>query len=125
MNLPPPPPGKPNVAALQDEDRLSRRSSRAQEAELQIAPLKLAGNVSYDGMASARPPNVDPISPSAAPSGRGFQSATVQGDIYVDGSRLGRWMTDRLFKSAELPRGATTGFDPRMTATWPGSPVST
>jgi hypothetical protein len=45
------------------------------------------------------------------------------GEIFVDGSRLGRWMTDHLVRAAELPRAAMTGFDPRMSPTWPGAPV--
>jgi hypothetical protein len=72
----------------------------------------------------AHPPGVDPTLPSAVPPPSESSSTALQGDVYVDGSRLGRWMTDRLVKAAELPRAATTGFDPRMTPTWPGAPMS-
>lgn len=64
-----------------------------------------------------------PTLASAIPPSRESQSSPLQGEIYVDGLRLGRWMTDRLAKSAELPRAAMTGFDPRLTPTWPGAPV--
>jgi hypothetical protein len=70
------------------------------------------------------PPGVDPTFPSATPPPVLPPSSVSQGDVYVDGSRLGRWMTSHLVKAAELPRAATTGFDPRMTPTWPGAPVS-
>jgi hypothetical protein len=116
--------GQASVSASQNEDHLSRCSSRQKEAESQTAPLQSAGSVPYDRITSTPPPSTEPILPSAVSPRSERQSAAVQGDIYVDGSRLGRWMTDRLVKTAELPRGATTGFDPRMTASWPGSPVS-
>jgi hypothetical protein len=52
------------------------------------------------------------------------QSPRLQGDIFIDGSKLGRWMTDRLVRAAGMPRAAATGFDSRMTPTWPGAPMS-
>jgi hypothetical protein len=79
---------------------------------------------SHEVTAWTHPPSVDPTFPSATPPPALSPSSVSQGDVYVDGSRLGRWMTTHLAKAAELPRAATTGFDPRMTPTWPGAPVS-
>jgi hypothetical protein len=69
-------------------------------------------------------PTADSVLPSAVPPTSDLQSTVLQGNIYVDGSRLGRWVTDHLSRAAERPRASMTGFDPRMTATWPGAPVS-
>lgn len=77
----------------------------------------------YDTSAWAQRPTVDSRRPSAAPPPSEPRSTALHGEIYVDGSRLGRWVTDRFVKAAQLPRAATTGFDPRMTPTWPGAPV--
>jgi len=67
--------------------------------------------------------NLDSSMSSAVPPMSESRSSQSHGVIYVDGSRLGRWVTDRLVKAAEMPRATTTGFDPRMTPTWPGAPV--
>ena len=77
----------------------------------------------HDASAADRSPGVDATAASAVPPPTESQLTTSHGDIYVDGSRLGRWMTDRLANAAERPRAAMTGFDTRMTPTWPGSPV--
>jgi len=79
--------------------------------------------IPYNATAWAHRPTVDGALPSTAPPPRKPRSTALQGDIYLDGSRLGRWMTDGFVKAAQLPRAATTGFDPRMTPTWPGAPV--
>jgi hypothetical protein len=90
----------------------------------QLGPSKITRTGPYSTPSSPHPPSVDPTLPSAVPPPSESQFAPSQGDVYVDGSRLGRWMTDRLVRAADLPRSAATGFDPRMTATWPGAPVS-
>jgi hypothetical protein len=63
--------------------------------------------------------------PSAVPPPAEPQRAALQGDVYLDGSRLGRWIVNHLAKAAERPRAGATGFDPRLTATWPGAPIGT
>jgi hypothetical protein len=58
---------------------------------------------------------------SAAPPPRDSQNGPRQGDVYLDGSRLGRWIADRLAGDAGGPQSGITGFDPRLGATWPGA----
>lgn len=63
--------------------------------------------------------------PSAVPPPADARASPVQGDVYLDGSRLGKWVVDHLTKSLDRPRTGTTGFDPTLTATWPGAPIGT
>jgi hypothetical protein len=51
------------------------------------------------------------------------QNGPMQGDVYLDGTRLGRWISERLTRAAEQPRSGITGFDPRLSITWPGAPI--
>lgn len=58
-----------------------------------------------------------PASPVAAAS----SSGPTQGDVYLDGARVGRWMSDRLAREVNRPQAGVTGFDPRLGPAWPGS----
>ncbi len=51
------------------------------------------------------------------------RSEPRQGMLVLDGALLGRWMIDHLESSASRPGAMTTGIDPRMNATYPGSPT--
>jgi hypothetical protein len=121
---PRPVPDGPNISVSLVGHSVSPHPLQQPAAGAQTDLSQTARAAPYDATAQAHPPSVDPTLPSAVPPSNEPSSATLQGDVYVDGSRLGRWMTDRLVKAAELPRAATTGFDPRMTPTWPGAPVS-
>ena len=57
----------------------------------------------------------------AAPMATAAASGPVQGDVYLDGARVGRWMSDRLAREVNRPQGGVTGFDPRLGPAWPGS----
>jgi hypothetical protein len=48
---------------------------------------------------------------------------SVHGTLYLDGSSLGHWVIDHLANEATRPNTGTTGFDPRITATYPGAPI--
>lgn len=52
------------------------------------------------------------------------RNTNVHGDLFLDGIHLGRWVVDQLNRAAERPQTGTTGFDPRMSITWPGAPVA-
>src|SRR5262249_35452868 len=39
---------------------------------------------------------------------------------FLNEARLGRWILDYLAKEASRPNAGTTGFDPRITPTYPG-----
>ena len=45
----------------------------------------------------------------------------TEGDVFLDGERVGRWMARHLARELGGPQGATTGFDTRMGPAWPGS----
>lgn len=64
------------------------------------------------------------LPPVASPSAQSQESA-LQGDIYLDGALLGKWVVEHLTRSMDRPRAGVTGFDPRLTATWPGAPTGT
>jgi hypothetical protein len=68
---------------------------------------------------------VFPVLPSSVPPPAESQGAPLQGDVYLDGTLLGRWIVDHLTRSMDRPRAGITGFDPRLTATWPGAPIGT
>ena len=57
------------------------------------------------------------FAPPATPS---QQSITLQGDIILDGARVGRWMTSTLARQAARPAAGPTGPDPRQTPLWSG-----
>jgi hypothetical protein len=118
-----PPPKRPNISVTLGGEPPALHPSPQPIAESHIDPSQGWRTAPHDASAWAHPPSIDSSSPSAVPPPMKPQSTTSQGDIYVDGSRLGRWMTDRLAKAAELPRATMTGFDPRMTPTWPGAPT--
>ena len=57
----------------------------------------------------------------AAPMVAAASSGPAQGDVYLDGARVGRWMSDRLAREVDRPQAGVTGFDPRLGPAWPGS----
>jgi hypothetical protein len=59
--------------------------------------------------------------PSVAPQSNQSGSTAMGGDVYLDGTRLGTWMTNHLAREASRPPSGATGFDPRMGITWPGA----
>jgi hypothetical protein len=58
---------------------------------------------------------------AAAPTASPASSGPIQGDVYLDGTRMGRWLADRLGREADRPPSGMTGFDSRLGITWPGS----
>jgi hypothetical protein len=114
----------PNISASLAGDRPSLQPWQQRNAGSKTDFSQDSRGAPYGTTTWAQPPSSESMLPSAVPPSTEPQSTALQGDIYVDGSRLGRWMTDRLVKAADMPRAATTGFDPRMTATWPGAPIS-
>ena len=59
-----------------------------------------------------------PMAPPAVPQSGG---GPAQGDVFLDGVRMGRWMANTLAKEASRPQGGSTQFDPRMGVPWPGT----
>jgi hypothetical protein len=44
-----------------------------------------------------------------------------QGDVFLDGTRVGRWMSRELARQAGGPQASGTSFDPRISPAWPGA----
>ena len=68
------------------------------------------------------------MSPSLAPPARRseagsstVQNGPTQGDVFLDGTRMGRWMADTLARTVSGPPSGSTAFDPQMSAAWPGA----
>ena len=57
---------------------------------------------------------------SFAPPATASQTISLQGDIIIDGSRLGRWMTSSLARQASRPPSSPVAPDPRQTPLWSG-----
>lgn len=45
------------------------------------------------------------------------------GNIYLDGHLVGRWMSSHLAREAGRPPAGPTGFDARASIIWPGAPI--
>jgi hypothetical protein len=51
------------------------------------------------------------------------ENRPVYAEIHLDGAALGRWITRHLERQIARPQAGATGFDPRMTPSWPGAPI--
>lgn len=51
-------------------------------------------------------------------------SGAICGDVFLDGERVGQWLGELLAREASRPLSGATGFDPRLSPSWPGAPVS-
>ena len=67
-----------------------------------------------------------PASPSYAPPAASprTRETSVRGDVFFDGVRVGRWMSEQMARDAGRPNTGPTGFDPRRSPTWPGAAVT-
>lgn len=41
--------------------------------------------------------------------------------MFLDGHYVGRWLSDHMAREASRPSATTTGFDPRLTPSYPGA----
>lgn len=63
-----------------------------------------------------------PVSTSM-PLGPQQVEQTTFAELHLDGAALGRWVTRHLERQVTRPQAGATGFDPRMTPSWPGAPI--
>ncbi len=122
----PQPPGAasselPNAAAF---PTASSPSIFAQPALAHTAP-HVPANAGEGAAAMARA-----VSPSLAPPARRPEAGgspaqggggPTHGDVFLDGARVGRWMSDTLARAVSGPSSGSTAFDPQMSAAWPGA----
>lgn len=73
-----------------------------------------------DPKVTPRPSLSSPM-PSFAPSVQPQSQPQLSGDVYLDGTRLGRWITNHLGREASRPPSGATAFDPRMGISWSGA----
>ncbi len=57
----------------------------------------------------------------AGASDTASSSVAMHGDVFLDGVRVGRWLSDKLARAANAPPSGSTAFDPRMGPSWPGA----
>ena len=50
-------------------------------------------------------------------------AASVKGTVFLDETSFGRWVIDHLTREVTRPTSGMTGFDPRITASYPGAPI--
>jgi hypothetical protein len=41
--------------------------------------------------------------------------------VFLDGSRVGTWLSEHLARAAARPQAGATGVDPTLTPAWPGT----
>jgi hypothetical protein len=56
-----------------------------------------------------------------APPAHEQEGSAPEGDVYLDGMRVGRWMVDTLSRQAARPPAGRAAFDSRLGLTWPGT----
>jgi hypothetical protein len=62
-----------------------------------------------------------PTASAVAPPTHEQEGGTSEGDVYLDGMRVGRWMVDTLSRQAARAPAGRAAFDPRLGMTWPGT----
>ncbi len=73
-----------------------------------------------DPMAGASSPS-GPQPTSYAPPPTQSSNASSGGNVYLDGERLGHWVSNHLAREANRPSYGGTGFDPSLSIAWPGA----
>ncbi len=114
------------------EERGGERQARANPASppthAAFAP-NLAAPAAFAGPQRAAPSSPAAFAPQAAsqfpaaapPPASAHAAGPSQGDVILDGTRVGRWFSDRLAKEAGRAPAGSTAYDPRMGIAWPGA----
>ncbi len=115
-----------SVASLAPQRTVHHRSGATQNGGVHVVAAAAAMNSPVAGKpdpaSDAR--NVSPPSYAPAAQGTRNQGEAIIGDVFLDGARMGRWMSDRMTQEAGRPSAGPTGFDSRRSATWPGAAVA-
>jgi hypothetical protein len=83
-----------------------------------VAPVATMPTVTMPTAASQAPAPVPTTVVAQHPAQA--TSGPSQGDVFLDGIRVGRWMTNMLAREAARPQSGATPFDARMGPSWPG-----
>ena len=104
---------------LRDQHPLLDKGTASRSSSLGATP-----DATSDGLRlrqTVRPDDTGvPQTGSVAPPASSSQTIHLQGDIIIDGSRLGRWMTSSLARQASRPPSSPIAPDPRQTPLWSG-----
>ena len=115
----------PNSISLTKESSGQQKSQATRELPFSSdwdGPPPTAVPAPMSVQAPVRPaPAAQALTTPAAPVAATSSSTPMQGDVYLDGARVGRWMSDQLAREADGPQAGITGFDPRLGPAWPGS----
>jgi hypothetical protein len=96
-------------------------------AEIQLA------NTAFRAISARPPAQTSTVSrrkaarsdPNGPQDGTGKEHDTRQGDLYLEGSVLGRWLTQHLNREIIRPRAGIVAVDPRITPSWGGPSLGT
>ena len=102
-----------------------RQTGAAGDAEPQLYSAPgLAGQITSHASSRWQPPIPHDIGePGAAnqSSQTGEADGQSEGRLILDNGLLGRWVIDHISHAADRPATGSTGFDPRISRTWPGA----
>ncbi len=85
-----------------------------------IAPEPQEQTARLPGSEPKRDGGQQALGGAAAPAPAAAQAITMQGDIIIDGMRLGRWLTNAMARQASRPPSGPVAPDPRQTPLWSG-----
>jgi hypothetical protein len=103
-------------AARQETEGVGRDAWHEQVAQPSSAAPSLASVASAPARASSASANAEPKAGTQGP---------VEGDVYLDGMLVGRWMSRFLAREAGRASAGPTGFDGRRGQLLPGATVGT
>ncbi|MCB8874770.1 hypothetical protein [Acidisoma silvae] len=66
------------------------------------------------------PPPHPPEHTRPPPEPEAPQTASLQGDLVIDGAQMGRWLADAMGRQAARPPTSARRFNSRMAPIWPG-----
>lgn len=113
--LPAPPSMTSSVIGTSSSNQtLAQSLLAAPSATAQLAAVPM------DPMVSMLAPRVHNTASTGTPAAAHEQQ---EGVIFLDSSRMGRWIMDHLARQASRAGAGTTGIDPRMGPTYPGAPT--
>lgn len=101
----------------------ARQSAAASDLPAaRVVPAPATPAAIFSPVSSVAPPALPSYAPPAAsPRAR---ETSMRGDVFFDGTRVGRWMSEQMARDAGRPNTGPTGFDPRRSPAWPGAAVT-
>jgi len=95
------------------------------KTHLTNAPTRAVPTASASQTSTVSGPKITQSIPSESPGRDGNRSKPGRGELYIEGSVLGRWLTQHLNREIVRPRAGIMAVDPRITPSWGGPPLAT